>query len=100
MQEVRTHPESYPDTNACPVLDMGYAALAARTEAGSWRNLFDASRWWFTLAQCAGGKFQHPLHCDTAGYGADSRLSASAMTMFVFSLLKQSLLVTSKQRGG
>ena len=79
---------------------MGYAALAAHTEAGSWRKLMDANRWWFTLAQCDDGTFYYQPNRDNTGYGADSRLSASAVTAFVFSLPKRNLLVTGRKRGG
>ena len=97
---IGAHPESFPDTHASPILGMGYAALAAHTEAGSWRKLMDSNRWWFTLAQCDDGTFYYQPNRDNTGYGADSRLSASAVTAFVFSLPKRNLLVTGKKRGG
>lgn len=90
------HPESFPDTHGSPILGMGYAALAANIDPSSWRRLMDANRWWFTLAQCADGTFYYQPNRDNAGYGADSRLSASAVTAFVFSIPKRNLLLTGR----
>jgi hypothetical protein len=96
---IGAQPLSFPDTHGSPILGMGYAALAAHTDAASWRKLMDANRWWFTLAQCADGTFYYQPNRDNAGYGGDSRLSASAVTAFIFSIPKRNLLVTGKQRG-
>lgn len=90
------HPESFPDTHGSPILGMGYAALAANIDPASWRRLMDANRWWFTLAQCVDGTFYYQPNRDNAGYGADSRLSASAVTAFIFSIPKRNLLVTGR----
>ncbi len=77
-------------------MGMGYAAMAANVDAASFRRLMDANRWWFTLAQCADGSFYYQPNRDNAGYGADSRLSASAVTAFVLSIPKRNLLVTGR----
>ena len=90
------HPESFPDTHGSPILGMGYAALAANVEPQGFRRLMDANRWWFTLAQCCDGTFYYQPNRDNAGYGADSRLSASAVTAFVFSIPKHNLLLTGR----
>ncbi len=92
-------PLSFPDTHASPIMGMGYAALAAHIDAANWRKLMDANRWWFTLAQCADGTFYYQPNRDNAGYGGDSRLSASAVTAFIFSIPKGNLLITGKRRG-
>jgi hypothetical protein len=92
------HPQSFPDTHGSPILGMGYAALAANIDAANFRRLMDANRWWFTLAQCADGTFYYQPNRDNAGYGADSRLSASAVTAFIFSIPKGNLLVTGRKR--
>ncbi len=93
------HPLSFPDTHGSPVMGMGYAALAANIDPANFRALMDANRWWFTLAQCADGTFYYQPNRDNAGYGADSRLSASAVTAFIFSIPKRNLLVTGRKRG-
>lgn len=92
------HPESFPDTHGSPILGMGYAAMAANVDATSFRRLMDANRWWFALAQCADGSFYYQPNRDNAGYGEDSRLSASAVTAFMLSIPKQNLLVTGRTR--
>lgn len=91
---IGAHPESYPDTHASPILGMGYAALGAWIEPASFRRLMDANRWWFTLAQCTDGTFYYQPNRDSSGYGSDSRLSASAVTAFVFSIPQGKLAVT------
>ncbi len=93
------HPLSFPDTHASPIMGMGYAALAANIDPANFRRVMDANRWWFTLAQCADGTFYYQPNRDNSGYGADSRLSASAVTAFIFSIPKRNLLVTGRKRG-
>lgn len=93
---IGVHPESFPDTHGSPIMGMGYAALAANAIDGSFRSLMDANRWWFTLAQCQGGSFYYQPNRDNAGYGADSRLSATAVTAFIFSIPKGNLHLTGK----
>jgi hypothetical protein len=88
------HPESFPDTHGSPIMGMGYGALAANQHAPSFRRLMDANRWWFTLSECHDGTFYYQPNRDNAGYGADSRLSASAVTAFILSIEKRNLLVT------
>lgn len=90
------HPESFPDTHGSPVMGMGFGALGAFTHPDSFRRLMDANRWWFALAQCADGSFYYQPNRDNAGYGADSRLSASAVTAFVLSLPKRRLALTGR----
>ena len=90
------HPESFPDTHGSPIMGMGYAAMAANADPKSFRRLMDANRWWFTLAQCGDGTFYYQPNRDNAGYGEDSRLSASAVTAFVFSIHRHNLLVTGR----
>jgi hypothetical protein len=92
------HPESFPDTHASPILGMGYAALGAWVEPRNFRRLMDANRWWFTLALCADGTFYYQPNRDNSGYGPDSRLSASAVTAFLFSIPARSLALTGKAR--
>jgi hypothetical protein len=90
------HPESFPDTHGSPIMGMGYAAMAANIDATSFRSLLSANRWWFTLAQCPDGSFYYQPNRDNAGYGADSRISASAVTAFILSIPRRSLHVTGK----
>lgn len=93
------HPLSFPDTHGSPIMGMGYAALAANVDPANFRRLMDANRWWFTLAQCADGTFYYQPNRDNAGYGASSRLSASAVTAFILSIPKGALLITGRKRG-
>lgn len=90
------HPESFPDTHGSPIMGMGFAALAAHAIPGSFRSLMDANRWWFTLAQCPDGTFYYQPNRDNAGYGGDSRLSASAATAFILAIPRESLHLTGK----
>jgi hypothetical protein len=92
------HPLSFPDTHGSPIMGMGYAALAANIDPANFRRLMDANRWWFTLAHCADGTFYYQPNRDNSGYGPDSRLSASAVTAFIFSIPKRNLLVTGRAR--
>ncbi len=94
---IGTHPESFPDTHGSPIMGMGYAALAAFHDPASFRRLMDKNRWWFTLSQCTDNSFYYQPNRDNAGYGADSRISASAVTAFILSLPKQSLFMTNRQ---
>ncbi len=93
---IGAHPESFPDTHGSPILGMGYAALAAHVEPASFRRLMDANRWWFALSQCGDGSFYYQPNRDNAGYGADSRRSASAVTAFILSIPKSNLIVTGR----
>ena len=90
------HPESFPDTHGSPVMGMGFAAAAASVHAESFRRLMDANKWWFVLAQCADGSFYYQPNRDNAGYGGDSRLSATAVTAFILSIDRRSLHITGK----
>jgi len=93
---IGAHPESFPDTHGSPILGMGYAAMAANLDGPSFRRLMDQNRWWFTLAQCPDGTFYYQPNRDNAGYGSDSRLQASAVTAFVFSVPRHNLAVTGR----
>lgn len=91
-----THPQSFPDTHGSPILGMGFAAMATSFEPTQFRALMDSNRWWFALAQCPDGSYYYQPNRDNAGYGADSRISASAVTAFVFSIPRRALVVTGK----
>ncbi|QDU84678.1 hypothetical protein Pla163_17900 [Planctomycetes bacterium Pla163] len=93
---IGAHPESFPDTHGSPVMGMGYAALGAFTDPGSFRRLMDANRWWFALAQCQDGSFYYQPNRDNAGYGEDSRLSASAVTAFILTVPRRGLVLTGR----
>ena len=96
VEVIGAHPESFPDTHGSPVMGMGYAAAAAWTDRGAFRSLMRANRWWFTLAQCADGSFYYQPNRDNAGYGADSRLSATAVTAFILSLPLEGLVLSGR----
>lgn len=93
---IGSHPESFPDTHGSPIMGMGYAALAANLHEESFRRLMDANRWWFTLSRCGDGSFYYQPNRDNAGYGSDSRVSATAVTAFIFSIPKRNLVITGK----
>ncbi|OUW87948.1 MAG: hypothetical protein CBD74_01200 [Saprospirales bacterium TMED214] len=57
----------------------------------------DKKRWWFTLPPCTDNSFYYQTNRGNAGYGADSRISASAVTAFILSIPKQSLFMTCRQ---
>lgn len=89
-------PMSFPDTHGSPIVGMGFAAMAARVADGSFQGLMEANRWWFTLSQCPDGSFYYQPNRDNAGYGADSRISATAVTAFILSIPKGNLALTGK----
>jgi len=96
-QVIGKHPQSFPDTHGSPPMGMAYTALAAHTNADSFRKLMDANRWWFTMAHCGDGTFYYQPNRDNAGYDSDSRLTASCVVAFIFSLPKKSLVISGKQ---
>ena len=96
IDQIGAHPKSFPDTHGSPILGMGFAAAATNFLPTNFRSLMDANRWWFALAQCTDGSFYYQPNRDNAGYGADSRISASAATAFIFSLPKHKLVITGK----
>ena len=93
---IGANPESFPDTHGSPILGMGYAAAAATFDPPNFRALMDGNRWWFALAQCPDGSYYYQPNRDNAGYGQDSRISASAVTAFVMSLPRRSLVISGK----
>ena len=95
--QIGAHPESFPDTHGSPILGMGFAAAATAFSQPDFRALMDANRWWFALAQCTDGSYYYQPNRDNAGYGADSRISASAVTAFIFSIPQKRLALTGKK---
>jgi hypothetical protein len=93
---IGAHPDSFPDTHGCPTMGMAFTALAANANPEDFRRLMDANRWWFTLSECGDGTFYYQPNRDNAGYGGDSRLSASAVTALILSIAKRSLHLTGK----
>jgi hypothetical protein len=91
------HPQSFPDTHGSPPMGMAYTALAAHIDPTSFRQLMDANRWWFTMAHCGDGTFYYQPNRDNAGYGDDSRLTASCVVAFIYSLPKRSLVISGKE---
>jgi hypothetical protein len=77
-------------------MGMVFTALAANTDPQAFRKLMDANRWWFVLSRCHDGTYYYQPNRDNAGYGNDSRLSASAVTALIFSIPKRSLHLTGK----
>ena len=95
-EQIGANAASFPDTHGSPILGMGFAAAATAWSPPDFRKLMDANRWWFALAQCPDGSFVYQPNRDNAGYGADSRVSASAVTAFVFSIPAKDLAITGK----
>ena len=90
------HPQSFPDTHGSPAMGMAYTALGANVDPDSFRKLLDANRWWFTMAQCTDGSFYYQPNRDNAGYGSDSRMTASSVVAFIFTIPKHSLVISGK----
>jgi Family of unknown function (DUF6288) len=90
------HPQSFPDTHGSPIMGMAFGALGASCDPIAFRDLMDANQWWFTLAQCADGSFYYQPNRDNAGYGADSRISASAAVAFILSIPKAATTLTGR----
>ncbi|MFT5199710.1 MAG: hypothetical protein ACI87O_002381 [Planctomycetota bacterium] len=90
------HPESLPDTHASPIMGMGYTAAGTAGNPEAFRSLMQANKWWFILAQCNDGSFYYQPNRDNTGYGADSRISASAVTAFILSIPKHNLRLTGR----
>jgi hypothetical protein len=93
------HPQSFPDTHGSPAMGMAFTALAANIDPESFRKLMDANRWWFTMAQCTDGSFYYQPNRDNAGYGSDSRMTASSVVAFIFTVPKRSLVMTGRDPG-
>jgi len=91
-----THPQSFPDTHGSPIMGMGYGAAGAYLHGNNFRQVMDANKWWFTLSQCHDGSYYYQPNRDNSGYGSDSRISASAVTAFIFSIPKNALIVTGR----
>ena len=94
---ISQHPQSFPDTHGSPIMGMGYTAIGANVDSDCFRQLMEANRWWFTLAQCPDGSFYYQPNRDNAGYGSDSRIAATAVTAFIFSIPKGNLHLTRKK---
>ena len=90
------HPQSFPDTHGSPAMGMAYEALAAHLEPKSFRQLMDANRWWFTMSHCGDGTFYYQPNRDNAGYGSDSRMSASSVVAFILTIPRRGLVLTGK----
>jgi hypothetical protein len=56
----------------------------------------DSNRWWFTMAQCTDGSFYYQPNRDNSGYGPHARVTASAVTAFIFTIPNRSLVITGK----
>jgi hypothetical protein len=90
------HPQSFPDTHGSPPMGMAYEALAAHIEPKNFRQLMDANRWWFTMAQCGDGSFYYQPNRDNAGYDSSARMTASSVVAFIFTIPKGNLVITGK----
>jgi len=90
------HPQSFPDTHGSPPMGMAYEAMAAHIEPKNFRQLMDANRWWFTMAQCGDGTFYYQPNRDNAGYDSSARMTASSVVAFIFTIPKGNLVITGK----
>ena len=91
-----TNPRSFPDTHGSPMMGMGYGAAGAALHGNNLRLIMDSNKWWFTLSHCFDGTYYYQPNRDNAGYGEDSRVKASAVTAFIFSIPKQALILTGR----
>jgi hypothetical protein len=91
------HPQSFPDTHGSPAMGMAFTALGANVDPASFRKLMDANRWWFTMAQSTDGSFYYQPNRDNSGYGSDSRMTASSVVAFIFTIPRRSLVMTGKE---
>jgi hypothetical protein len=91
------HPQSFPDTHASPLMGMAYGALGASVNAKAYRSLMAANRWWFTLALCGDGSFCYQPNRDNNGYGAGSRLEATAAVAFMLSIPAKATVMTGRE---
>ena len=87
---------SFPDTHGSPPMGMAYAAAAASFSPPNFRRLMDTNRYWFALSHCFDGSYYYQPNRDNAGYGSDSRIIASAVTAFIFSIPERNLVVTGR----
>ncbi|MCA8963604.1 MAG: hypothetical protein KDC48_01885 [Planctomycetes bacterium] len=92
------HPLSFPDTHGSPPMGMAWAAAAALADPAAFRKLLDANRWWFVLAQCDDGSFYYQPNRDNAGYGADSRVTMSAVVLFILTLPEHKLAISGRSQ--
>jgi len=90
-------PASFPDTHASPLMGMAYGALGASIDKKAFETILEANRWWFLLAECPDGTFAYQPNRDNAGYGADSRLLATAVTAFILTIPEKGLVMTGKK---
>jgi hypothetical protein len=91
------HPQSFPDTHGSPMMGMVYQAIGSNVDQQCFRSVMDANRWWFTMAHCPDGTFSYQPNRDNAGYGNGNRAMASAVVALIYSIPKQSLVITGKQ---
>jgi len=96
-QVMGTYPKTFPDTHGSPIMGMGYGAAGAMFSAETYQKIMKANRFWFITAECADGTYYYQPNRDNAGYGNDSRLSASAATAFILMAPKKALHITGKQ---
>jgi hypothetical protein len=99
-QVIGRYPQSFPDTHACPMMGMAYTALGANVNPQAFRSLMDNNRWWFIMAQCQDGSFYYQPNRTNAGYAKNNRVMASAVVAFIYTIPKQSLVITGKQLPG
>ena len=91
------HPQSFPDTHSSSAMGMAYTALGSFVDPSNFRKLMDANRWWFTMAQCNDQTFYSQPTRDLDFYGPDSRMNASVVVAFIFSIPMQNLVITGRE---
>ena len=91
------HPDTFPDTHACPLLGMVWEALGvAAVDPPSFRKLMDYNRWSFSLAHCPDGTFYYQPNRDNTlqDFFAAPRLSATAATALILTVKYKKLQMT------
>ena len=92
------HPDTFPDTHACPLIGVAWAALGAASDGRHLRLLLDANRWYFALSRTPEGSFYYQPNRDNTAqdYHAAPRLSATATFALVLSLQHRGLVITGR----
>ncbi|MDA1263765.1 MAG: DUF6288 domain-containing protein [Planctomycetota bacterium] len=96
---IGTHPDTYPDTHACPLIGVAWATLGAGLEEQHLRNLLDENRWYFALSRTPEGHFYYQPNRDNTAqdYGAAPRLSAIATFALIFAMQHRALRITGAE---
>jgi len=96
---IGVHPDTLPDTHACPLIGVAWSALGAAVDEQHLRSLLDENRWYFALCRTPEGHFYYQPNRDNTAqdYAAAPRLSAIATFALVLSLQHRGLVITGRE---